>query len=36
MAGNRVAEGEAVLAAAGIPATRSFVEACRWIVDAVR
>ena len=36
MAGHRVAEGEAVLAAAGIPATRSFVEACRWAVEAVR
>jgi succinyl-CoA synthetase beta subunit len=36
MAGHRAAEGEAVLAAAGIPATRSLVEACRWIVEAVR
>jgi succinyl-CoA synthetase beta subunit len=36
MAGNRAAEGEAVLRAAGIPATRSFVEACRRVVAAVR
>jgi succinyl-CoA synthetase beta subunit len=35
MAGHRVAEGEAILRAAGIPVTRSLVEACRRVVALV-
>jgi succinyl-CoA synthetase beta subunit len=35
LAGHRTAEGEAVLRHAGIPVTRSFVDACRRVVDAV-
>ena len=36
LGGNRAAEGEAILGAAGIAVTRSLVEACRLVVDAVR
>ena len=35
MAGHRTAEGEAILRAAGIPVTRSLVEACRRVVNLV-
>ncbi len=36
LAGHRTAEGEAILREAGIPVTGSLVEACRWVVEAVR
>jgi succinyl-CoA synthetase beta subunit len=35
LAGNRAAEGQAILRAAGVPTTDSLVEACRHIVAAV-
>jgi succinyl-CoA synthetase beta subunit len=36
LGGNRAAEGETILGAAGIAVTRSLVESCRLVVDAVR
>lgn len=36
LAGHRTPEGEEILRAAGIPVTGALVEACRWIVAALR
>jgi succinyl-CoA synthetase beta subunit len=36
LAGNRAAEGHAILRAAGVPVTASLVDACRQVVEAVQ
>jgi succinyl-CoA synthetase beta subunit len=36
LAGNRAAEGRAILGAAGVPTSDALIDACRYIVAAVR